>query len=66
MIDGVVAPVFHNIEPAELVVTADIIEFPQLLVTVIPGFNGVFFGAAVPLPGVLVQPLAVEVTVYTP
>ena len=41
-------------------------EFPQLFTTVTPGADGVDFGAAVPLPGALLHPLTVAVTVYGP
>jgi hypothetical protein len=38
----------------------------QLLVTVITGAAGAVFGAAMALPGALVQPFTVWVTVYVP
>jgi len=62
--DEVVSPVLHN----KLVPVADNTELPQLLTTVTTGGRGIAFGAAVPLPAGLVQPLAelVWVTVYVP
>ena len=64
VMDDVVAPLLHNKEPVkpEAVNT----EFPQLLVTATVGAGGVVFGAAVPVPAVLVHPFIVCVTVYIP
>jgi len=56
----VVAPVLHNKDPAAVV---DKVDDPQLLVTVTTGAAGTVLGAAVPLPGVLVHPFTVAVTV---
>lgn len=39
------------------------VEFPQLFVTVTIGLAGVVFGALIPEPGKLLQPLTVAVTV---
>jgi hypothetical protein len=63
VIDGEVAPVLHNNEP--VYDPAVNTEFPQLFTTVIVGM-GVTSGAATPLPGKLVLPLTVCVTVYVP
>ena len=64
VIEAVVAPLFHNILPAAFV---DRVEVPlQLFTTVTTGIAGVVFGAAVPLPARLIQPLFEVVTVYTP
>ena len=61
MIDAVLAPVFQRSAPTAVVDNKDV---PlQLFCTVTTGVAGVLFGAAVPLPGKLVQPLTVEVTV---
>ena len=57
--DEVVAPVLHNKFPVALV---DRIELPQLFVTVTTGVAGIAFGAAVPLPGALLHPFTVVVT----
>jgi hypothetical protein len=61
VIEDAVAPLLHNNDPekSEPVNT----ELPQLLATVIVGGAGVVFGAAVPLPAVLVHPLTVCATV---
>jgi len=56
----VVAPVLHNSVPEAVV---DKIDDPQLSTTVTTGAEGISLGAAVPLPGVLVQPSTVVVTV---
>ena len=56
----VVSPVFHNNLPIALV---ESVELPQIFVIMTTGFAGVFLGAAVPVPGALVQPLTVVVTV---
>jgi hypothetical protein len=53
----VVAPLLHNNEPLKL--DAVKTEFVQLSVTVTVGATGIIFGAAVPLPGALVQPFTV-------
>ena len=60
VIDGEVAPLLHKIEP--VYDPAVNTEFPQLLATVTVG-AGVTLGAATPLPGKLVLPLNVCVTV---
>lgn len=61
MIVEVVAPVLHNRLPAALVVS---VEVPlQLFITDTTGVAGVDFGAAVPLPGLLLHPFIVAVTV---
>ena len=58
----VVSPVLHNRLPDALV---DKVDVPlQLSCTVTTGVEGVVFGLAIPLPGALVQPLMVVVTVY--
>ena len=62
LIDAVVSPVLHNNDPAnpEAVNT----EPPQLLVTATEGAGIVeLTGAATPVPGRLVQPFTVCVTV---
>ncbi len=63
VIDEVVSPVLHNRSP---VAAVERMALPQLLITETNGVAGVDFGAAVPLPGVLLQPFSVEVTVYGP
>ena len=50
----------HNKLPAAFV---ERIELPQLFTTVTTGVAGVVLGAATPLPGALVHPLLVVVTV---
>jgi hypothetical protein len=60
VIEGVLAPVLHNIVPAHI---ADNTEALQLFTTVTTGFDGNAFGAAIPEPAILVQPLTVCVTV---
>jgi mannose/fructose/N-acetylgalactosamine-specific phosphotransferase system component IID len=60
---GVDSPVLHCSVPAAVV---DKTDDPQSLTTVTTGAAGVVLGAAVPLPGALVQPLTVVVTVYVP
>lgn len=60
MIDEVVAPLLHNKLPVAVVVS---VELPQLFTTVTTGVAGVDLGAATPLPGKLVQPLTVLLTV---
>ena len=59
VIDAVVAPVDHN-NPAPVTVNT---EFPQLLVTVTTGADGIAIGAETPEPGALVHPPTVCVTV---
>ena len=60
----VVSPVLHSRVPGAVV---DRVEVPsQLSITVTTGVTGVVLGAAVPLPGKLVQPLTVVITVYVP
>ena len=64
VIDGVVAPLFHNNDPVkpEAVNT----ELMQLLVTLTEGAaTEELSGAAVPLPAPLMHPFTVCVTVYT-
>ena len=56
-----VAPLFHNNEPANDVAVN--IELPQLFTTVTTGADGIAFGAATPLPEGLVHPFTVWVTV---
>ena len=53
-----VAPVLHNNVP---VAEVDNTELPQLFTTFTTGVTGAALGAAVPLPGALVQPLTVVV-----
>ena len=60
VIDRVVSPVFHNKEPVDPVAVNT--ELPQLFATVIPGADGIGFGAATLLPGGLVHPPTVCVT----
>ncbi len=60
VIEAVVAPLLHNRLPAAAVEST---AFPQLFTTVTVGADGVDFGAANPLPGALVHPLTLEVTV---
>ena len=57
MIDGEVAPLLHNKEPVKD--PAVNTELPQLLTTDTLGADGVCFGAAIPLPEVLVHPFTV-------
>lgn len=61
VIDSVVSPVFQVKLPAE----PDAVnkEFSQSFVTLTDGADGITFGAATPLPDVLVQPSTVCVTV---
>ena len=58
--EAVVAPVLHKIVPP---VGIDKTLLPQLLTTVTTGVAGAAFGAAVPDPAALIQPLTVLVTV---
>jgi hypothetical protein len=59
-----VDPVLHKRLP---VASVDNVDVPsQLLTTVTIGVAGVVFGAAMPVPGKLVQPLTVVVTEYDP
>jgi hypothetical protein len=61
VIDEVEAPVFHNNIPVAVV---DSVEVPlQLSTTFTTGVDGAVFGAAVPVPGKLVQPFTVVVRV---
>ena len=62
VIVGVVAPVLHNNEPVND--SAVNVEVPQILTTVTVGADTLEFkGAATPLPGELMHPLTVCVTV---
>ena len=63
VIQAVVAPLLHTKLPAVVVHS---VELPQLLTTVTTGVAGTGFGAAVPLPAALVQPLTVIVTIEVP
>ena len=60
VIDDVVWPLLHSNEPVAVV---DNTELPQLFTTVTTGAVGIDFGADVPLPGALVHPSTVVVTV---
>ena len=61
MIEGVVAPVFHNNDPVND--PAVNVELPQLSTTVTVGAETLaLIGAAVPAPVGLVQPFTVWVT----
>ena len=60
VIEEFVEPLLHN-RSVPLVLN---VEFPQSLLTVTTGANGTVFGADVPLPDGLTQPLTVCVTVY--
>ena len=64
VIDEVVAPLLHNKEPVKDVAVN--VELPQLSTTDTVGADGIAFGAATPLPGRLVHPFSVCVTVYVP
>ena len=59
--DGVVSPVLHSNDPVkpEAVNT----ELSQLLTTPTAGAAGIVFCAAIPLPGALLHPFTVCVTV---
>ena len=57
MIELVVCPELHKSDPVTPVAVNN--ELPQLLATVTVGAEGIAFGAAVPLPGALVEPLTV-------
>lgn len=57
---GEFAPVLHSSDPDALV---DKVDDPQLFTTVTTGAGGISLGAAVPLPGELVHPSIVVVTV---
>ena len=62
VIDAVVAPVLHNKDPVND--PAVNVELPQLSTTVTVGADTLAFnGAATPLPGLLVHPFTVCVTV---
>ena len=61
VIEEVVAPVLHKSDPAND--PAVNVELPQLLTTVTVGAGTFAFGAATPLPGLLVHPFTVCVTV---
>ena len=62
--EAVISPVLHNKEPANPEAVNK--ELPQLSITVTAGADGISFGAAMPLPGALVHPFTVCVTVYVP
>lgn len=64
MIDAPIEPVLHSKLPPAVVDSVDVLL--QLSTTVTSGVAGAAFGAAVPAPDVLVQPLTVWVTVYVP
>jgi len=65
VMEVVVAPVFHNNDPVND--PAVNVELPQLFTTVTVGAETLAFsGAATPLPGELVHPFTVCVTVYAP
>src|SRR6185295_17808411 len=65
VIEGVVAPVFHNSDPAND--PAVNVELPQLLTTVTVGAETLAFnGAAIPVPAELVHPFTFCVTLYVP
>ena len=58
VIEGVVAPVFHNKDPVND--PAVNVELPQLFTALTVGDGTLeFIGAAVPLPGALVEPFTV-------
>ena len=57
VIDDVVALLLHNNDPVKLLAVKT--ELPQLFATVTVGADGIVFGAAVPLPGLLVHPFTV-------
>ena len=59
--DGVVAPVLHNNVPVKF--DAVNAELSQLLTTSTNGAAGIIFGVAVPIPGALLHPFTVCVTV---
>jgi hypothetical protein len=62
IINGVCSPVFHINRP--LGRNTESVEVPlQLSTTFTNGVSGVVFGAAVPLPALLVHPFTVVVTV---
>lgn len=59
--DGAEAPLLHANVPVAVV---DNVDVPlQLFTTVTIGVEGVVLGAAIPLPGALVHPFVVVVTV---
>jgi len=60
---GVISPVLHRRSPAAVV---DRVDDSHSLLTVTTGAGGIVLGAAVPLPGRLVHPSTVVVTVYVP
>jgi hypothetical protein len=62
--EGVFAPLLHNRVP--VVPVAARTELPQLSVADTAGADGIALGAATPLPGLLIQPFTVWVTVYVP
>ncbi len=61
MIDDVVAPLLHRIEP--VIPDAVRVDDPQLSATLTTGAAGVAFGAATPEPAALVQLPMLWVTV---
>ena len=60
VMEEVVAPLLHNKDPVAVV---ESVELPQLFTTVTTGVAGVVLGAAILLPGALVHPFTVVVTV---
>ncbi len=64
VMEGVVAPLLHKSDPVKF--DAVNTELPQLSATLTVGAAGTGLGAAVPVPGALIQPLTVCVTVYIP
>lgn len=60
VIEEAVAPLLHSNVPVAVV---ESVELPQLFTTDTVGVAGVVLGAAIPLPGALVHPLTVVVTV---
>jgi hypothetical protein len=60
LIEAVVSPVLHKMEPPSAI---DRVELPQAFVTVTSGVGVIAVGAAVPEPAALIQPFRVLVTV---
>ena len=59
--DGVVSPVLHSNDPVKPEAAST--ELSQLLTTSTAGAAGIVFFAAIPLPGALLHPFTVCVTV---